>query len=310
MKLHSYETKEQWLKMRTEVITSTEVSALFNFNPYITKFELWHQKKNKEIVLLEDDERMRWGNRLEAPIAEGVAEDQGWMVHPFKDFATHDEIRAGSSFDYLIAVPNGNNTDTIEGLLEIKNVDWLQVRDKWLIEDGEVIEAPPHIEIQVQHQMMITGHPFCYIAALQGGNKVHLIRRTPNKSIIDSIKTKVIRFWNSIDNGIEPSPDWERDADFISKLHSYAEPGKTMDAKDKEIDELANEYKALREKEKAAGDAKKAVKAKILTLIGDNEKVFGENYTISARMLSPSWIEAYERAGKRDFRMYFKKEKK
>ncbi len=309
MKIHKYETKEQWLQMRTEVITSTEISALFNFNPYLTKFELWHQKKNKEIVLLEDDERMRWGNRLENPIAEGVAEDHSWMVHPFKDFATHDEIRAGSSFDYLVAIPNEDNTDTIEGLLEIKNVDWLQVRDKWLIENGEVIEAPPHIEIQVQHQMMITGHQFCYIAALQGGNKVHLLRRTPNQSIIDSIKTKIIKFWNSIDNGIEPSPNWEKDADFLARLHGHAEPGKIMNVTESRMDELAKEYKEISEVAKKAEDKKKAIKAEMLVLMGDSEKALGENYTVSAGVTGPSWVEAYERKGFRNFRIHFKKEK-
>lgn len=308
MIIKKFETKDQWLSMRLDVITSTEVSALFHLNPYITEFELWHQKKNKEIVLLEDNERMRWGQRLEPTIAEGVAEDQGWMAHPFKDFAVHDEIKAGASFDYMIAVPNGNNT--VEGLLEIKNVDWLQVKSKWLIEDGEVIEAPPHIELQVQHQLMITDHPFCYIAALEGGNKVYLLKREPSEQIISSIKSKIIKFWNSIESGIEPKPDFERDSDFIAKLNGYAEPNKVMNVTEPRMDQLAKEYKEAMEMSSKSDKKKKAIKAEMLTLIGDNEKVLGDGYTVSAGVTGPTRIEAHERQGFRQFRIHYKKGKK
>ena len=37
-------SKQDWLKARTEDITSTEVSALFGISPYTTAFELWHRK--------------------------------------------------------------------------------------------------------------------------------------------------------------------------------------------------------------------------------------------------------------------------
>ena len=308
MKTHKYESKEEWLKLRTQVITSTEVSALFNMNPYITEFELWHQKKNEEIVILEDHERMRWGNRLEPAIAEGVAEDNdGWMVHPFKEFATMESLKAGSSFDYLLAVPGDGKM--IEGLLEIKNVDWLQIKNKWVIEDGKVIEAPAHIELQVQHQLMVTGYPFCYIAALEGGNKVHLLKREPQEKIISAIKSKVIKFWNSIENGLEPQPDWERDSAFIIKMNTFSEPGKIMDVAPERVDELAQEYNIIGKEISALEKKKKAIKAEILENIGESEKVLGGDYTISAGMVGPKLVEAHERAGFRQFRISYKKGK-
>lgn len=310
MKVHKFGSKEEWLNMRLNVVTSTEVSALFGLNPYITEYELWHQKKNREVIILEDHERLRWGNRLEAPIAEGVAEDNGWLVYPFKDFATHDEIKAGSSFDYMVAVPNEDNTKAVEGLLEIKNVDWLQIKQKWEMDNGKIIEAPPHIELQVQHQLMVTSHPFCYIAALEGGNKVHLLKRTPQEKIIAAIKSKIIKFWNSIEHNIEPKPNWEEDAEFIAKMYSFAEPNKVMNVTEPRMDELAIEYGEVQKQYAQLEKRKKAIKAEMLTLMGDNEKALGENYTVSAGLRGPTWVEAYERAGFRDFRINIKKEKK
>ena len=309
MKLHKFETKEQWLKLRLQDITSTEVSALFNLNPWQTKFELWHRKKDQEITLIEDHERMRWGTRLEKPIAEGIAEDNGWMVYPFKDYARHDDIRAGSSFDFLVAVPDDSETGVTEGLLEIKNVDSLQFKDKWIVEDGKVIEAPPHIELQCQHQLMITGHPFLYIGALVGGNSVTLLRRTPDEAIIQKIREKIIRFWSSIDKNQPPSPDFIKDAEFIASLYNHAEPNKHIDGTD-EIELLAMRYKEASDMAKASEKIKKAAKAELLTKIGDAEKVMGEKYTISAGVVGPTAIEAHVKKGYRNFRVHFKKEKK
>ena len=307
MDIFKIEDKEQWLKLRLQDITSTEVSALFGLNPYSTEFELWHRKKNQEVVAFEENERMRWGNRLEKAIAEGIADEHGWMVHPFKEYARRPDLRAGSSFDYMVAVPNEAGDAPIEGLLEIKNVDGLQFKNKWIVEDGKVIEAPPHIELQVQHQMMITGHPFAYIGALVGGNSLTLIKRTPDDTIIEAIKEKIAIFWDSIDKNIEPSPDFIRDAEFISKIYNYAEPGKTADSTP-EIEDLVAKYKQASDIEKQATKEKKAAKAQILSIISDAEKVKGETFSISAGVVGPAEV-SFTREAFRSFRVYFKKGK-
>jgi len=307
MKIHKFKTKDQWLNLRLQDVTSTEVSALFGLSPYMTEFELWHRKKNKEIVILEDNERMTWGTRLEQAIAEGIADDNSWLVHPFKDYARHDTIRAGSSFDYMVAIPNEAGDSMIEGLLEIKNVDSLQFRNKWIIEDGKVIEAPPHIELQCQHQLMITGYPFLYLGALVGGNSVTIIKRTPDEKIISAMKSKIIKFWNSIEHNIEPSPDFIKDAEYISEIYGYAEPGKVIDGTD-EIEKLVVKYTEAAAMAKASDQIKMAAKAELLTKIGDAEKVYSDKYTISAGVTGPVQMN-YERKGFRNFRVYLKKEK-
>ena len=123
MNRKSIETKDKdhWLDLKSKDISSTEVAALFGLSPYLTKFELWHRKKTGSILSIEENERMKWGSRLEPAIAEGIGIDNGWDVAPFKNYMTIPELRLGSSFDYVI----GSN----ESLLEIKNVDNLIFKD-------------------------------------------------------------------------------------------------------------------------------------------------------------------------------------
>ena len=159
-------TREEWLERRVDDITSTEISALFGLSPYMTEFELWHNKKNRTVVALEPNDRIKWGTRLEASIAAGIAEDQGWQLSIMSKYMRDTEMWLGSSFDFGIGD---------DGILEIKNVDALQFREKWTV-DGDNIEAPPHIEMQLQQQLMITGRKYAYIGALVGGNQVKIGR--------------------------------------------------------------------------------------------------------------------------------------
>jgi len=60
--------RNHWLELRRADVTSTEVGALFGISPYMTRFELWHQKRSSGVVDVEPSERMQWGTRLQDAI--------------------------------------------------------------------------------------------------------------------------------------------------------------------------------------------------------------------------------------------------
>ena len=294
----------EWLSLRTKDITSTEIAALFGISPYMSKFELWHRKKSGDVLTLEPNERMKWGTRLQDAIAYGIAADSGWVATPMKEYIRLPALRIGSSFDFSVDMdphPHGPVS-----LLEVKNVDSLAYKEGWLIND-DAIEAPPHIELQAQHQLLVSGYEHSIIGALVGGNRVTLIRREPDLKIHDAIRAKVAEFWYSIDHNIEPKPDFSRDADFMISLQQYAEPGKVMDATgDKKLSSLAKEYKEWGAKESGAKKQKDACKAQILELIGDNEMVIADWGTISAGLIGETLVEAYTRKAYRGFKINLK----
>lgn len=303
-------SKEAWLGLRAQDITSTETAALFGCSPYITHYELWHRKRQAAITNLSPNERMEWGTRLQDAIAHGLAEDNKLAIRAMPEYIRLPALRIGSSFDYRIIRFENAADCAADGLLEVKNVDSLAYREGWAVDDAGV-EAPPHIEIQVQHQLLVSGLGFAKIGALVGGNKGTLIPRVRDEKIIAAIKSKVAAFWLSIQEGREPAPNFERDAEFIAKLHSFAEPGSQADMKaDTALAELAREYKFLGDAAKTAEDGRKALKAKILLKIGDVEKVTGDGFTVTAGMIGPTHVEAFDKEGFRSFRINWKKEKR
>lgn len=295
--------KEHWLKLRSMDVTSTEVSCLFNLNPYMTKYELWHNKKDEVVVKIDETERMRWGTRLEPVIAKGIAEDKGWQIRHMPEYIRDENLRAGSSFDYSIE-------GDVPGILEIKNVDTLIFKDGWEIDEDGNLEAPPHIELQVQHQLMLTDRTFAYIGALVGGNNLQLIRRDRSDNIIKAIKKEIKAFWVSVIENNPPEIDWEKDSDFIIKLNQYSQPEKVMTLvnPEDELFDLTSQYKEVMAKEKELSSKKNELKAKVLQIIGDHEKVTSNKFTISAGMIGPAEL-SFTRKGYRNFKISFKKEK-
>lgn len=289
--------ESEWLLLRTKDITSTEAAALFGISPYMTKFELWHRKKSGDVVKLEGNERMKWGTRLQDAIAAGVAEEQGWHIRRMDEYIRDDELRVGASFDFSIESDDAwkisdmptKNPHGSEGLLEIKNVDALQYREGWHVSDDGNIEAPLHIEIQVQHQLLVSNRAYAYIGALIGGNRLILIKRTRDEGVISRIKDEVKAFWASIEANNPPSPDFIADAQFIKSLYKHAEPGTIYDARgNNQVSILVEQDKALAATIKEAQEKRDAIKAQLLTIIGDSEKVLGDGYSIDAGITGES----------------------
>ena len=281
--------EQSWLENRLLDVTSTEVSALYDLSPYQTEFELYHQKKEKLVVRLDDNERMLWGRNLESAIAHGAADTMGWEIYKFDDYLSNPETRMGSSFDYKITKSNKfDQPDEGVGILEIKNVDGIAYRKNWKDDGNGNIEAPEHIELQIQHQMEVSGINWCALVALVGGNTQKIIFRKRDRAIGEDLTKKVGEFWTKVKAGTPPSIDYLKDADYIIKtLHNQADAGVMLDA-DEDLDKLIDEYNQISKEAHALGKTKDSIKAQILERSQKASKIISKYGTISCGMSKES----------------------
>jgi putative phage-type endonuclease len=306
---HVYQDEKEWKVGRALDVTSTEMPALFGISPWMTPFELWHRKHDKLLVEIEENERMKWGKRLQNSIAEGIAEDRQWKVkHLGFMYNRIDQLRVGASFDSEASFTEEGKKRHV--LLEVKNVDGLAFKDGWVINDDESVEAPLHIEMQVQTQLLVSHYEEAYICALVGGNHPVIIRRVRDAEIQKAIIEKVVEFWRSVDEGREPSPDFQKDYEFIKQLFNKAQVGKIIKPEEEDdwmklVDKYSQVAKSLKELE----IEKEAVKAELLMKVEDAEKVQGKGFSISAGIVKGGPV-SYTRSDYRDFKIYRKKEGK
>jgi putative phage-type endonuclease len=299
---HFYDLSEdEWLELRLNDVTSTEVSCLFGENKYKSYLQLWNEKKTGCRPVFKENERTIWGNRLEHAVAMGMADDIGVTATPKKEYIRIEELRLGASFDY-------ETSD--DGILEIKTVADDIFRSEWFkMPDGDYI-APPHIEMQVQCQMMVSGIEHAYLGVLVGGNSAKILTRKKDQEVFDGISEAVSLFWESVDSNRPPEADFSNPMDVSAVINCYkhAEPRKVMSATT-EIDRLAKRYSMLGAVSKRCDKKRDAIKAQILTMITDAEKVYGDGYTISAGVIGPSSYQV-NRDGYRSFKITTRRGKK
>jgi predicted phage-related endonuclease len=153
----------------------------------------------------------------------------------------------------------------------------------------DFIEAPAHIELQVQHQLLVSGLSVAYIGVLIGGNDVRVLRRDADAAVHSAIRDQARAFWDSISNNQAPDPVMPDDAAAVIRMHQFAEPGRLRDARGDEViaSAIADYARIGREIEdlQAIRDSRKA---EILTLVGDAERVLAQGFTISAGMVADS----------------------
>lgn len=263
------ENEGQWLAERVKDVTSTEVSALYGLSPYTTEFELFHQKRDGIVVRIPENDRMKWGKRLEAPIAHGVAEDMGWNIAKLDVYMRDVEARIGSSFDFEIKSASDGR-----GILEIKNVAELQYKRKWIDDGNGNIEAPEHIEMQIQHQMEVSGYEWCALVVLVGGNTPKVVYRNRDREIGADLRRTVEGFWQRVETNTPPSADYSRDAAFIGQLYSQVRTGEIFDATgDAEIARMVQQYQSTAAEIAQLEKMKEAYKAQLLERVGAAEKV-------------------------------------
>lgn len=314
-----------WLAMRAADLTSTDVAALFGLSPYKTRFDLWHEKKSGVPVTLADTKVLERGRWWEAPIAEGVARERGWVVRPFKDYGRLPEHRIGSSFDYRVIgtggffnVADDAIIDPSDCILEIKSVNFRAFRDGWTVED-DYIEAPAHIELQVQHQMLVSGLSRAYIAAATDFDHIHVIEREADTKVHAGILAAAAEFWRTIEANEEPEPEMPRDAQSVIAMYQYAGAG-VLDMRDnEEVGRLLAEYESLGRKVKEAEARRDCIKAAVLPIAGENgtlisaagKLVLTQTKDNPGTEITPEMVGQVigKRSGYRMFRLYPNKEK-
>lgn len=277
--------EQDWLELRKNHITATASAALFGASPYMTNFDLYHRLAGTITVEVQENERILWGKRLQQAIALGLCEDNSWEIiadHPFLYAESIAHPGVGCSPDYIIR--DKNNPDNGYGCLEIKNVDLFVGLDDW--QDGE---APPHIEIQLQHQIGVCGFTWGAIGGLIGGNRPHVFIRKADSEVIAAIFNACDAMIERVQRNDPPPPDYLADFETIRALYRIAEPAKTIDLDfpDPKLDADHLE-KLIAAKHQAdiaarlAEDEKKRCSAELLDYLKDTETVYGKGWKVSA----------------------------
>lgn len=199
-----------WHAIRLKNIGGSEIAGLFGVQAdYAQSAYTLHMVKSGRIPAPPVDDspgsRIWFGIKLEATIAQIAAELHGWDIQ--KGGYCTDDTTPGMacSLDYIITKPGPEEIKlgfTGPGVLQIKNVDGLQFRQKWTSD-----EPPFPILLQLQHEIACADCTWGVIVGMVGGNELPAYRYARREKTITLIRARVAAFWTGLRDARPPLVD-------------------------------------------------------------------------------------------------------
>lgn len=194
------QTKADWIKARQPSIGSSEAATILGCNPYQSKYSLWAVKSGLlEKPNLDDNEAVYFGNVLEPIIADEYAKRTGRKLVDHGRFA----VRHHSELGWMVATLDREivaDGDRLPGALEVKSTSAYLSR-QWN-------DEPPLVaQVQLQHQLAVTGWTWGSVAGLIGGQRFLYRDQTRDEGFINLLIEKEFEFLECIRRGTPPEVD-------------------------------------------------------------------------------------------------------
>ncbi|ASV99002.1 YqaJ viral recombinase family protein [Paraburkholderia aromaticivorans] len=217
--------RESWLEVRMGGIGGSDAAAAVGLNPYKSMLELWLEKTGRDATLEKPDPNdtthpTYWGTLLEPIVAAAYTKQTGNRVRKVNAVLQHPTV------GYMLA----NLDREIVGatgihILECKTAGEFGSR---LWRDG----VPEYVQIQVQHQLAVTGKQAADVAVLLCGQKLDVHRIDRDEELIARLIELEARFWQYVQTDTPPPADGSESADRALRCLFPRDAGTTVDFSD------------------------------------------------------------------------------
>ncbi|CAE6969220.1 hypothetical protein R69608_07184 [Paraburkholderia nemoris] len=245
-------SREDWLSVRKKGIGGSDAAAAVGLSPYLSPLELWLIKTGRDANLPKPDandttEPVYWGTLLEPIVAASYTKQTGNRVRRINAVLRHPTI------PFMLA----NIDREVVGnrdvqLLECKTAGEFGAR---LWRDG----VPEYVQLQLQHQLAVTGRQAVDVAALLCGQKLEVHRIERNDGVIARLIELEAAFWRHVETDTPPPADGSESADRALRC-LYPGTGGTVDfTDDRRLSSVFSDLVAVR----AEIEGHEAIEAKL-----------------------------------------------
>ncbi|CAJ9517886.1 putative phage-related protein [Burkholderia pseudomallei] len=245
-------SRDDWLAVRRTGIGGSDAAAAVGLNPYMSPMELWLDKTGRSEGLPGPDPNdttspTYWGTLLEPIVAASYTRVTGNRVRKINAVLRHPSI------PWMLANIDREVVGTSDvQILECKTAGEHGAR---LWRDG----VPEYVELQVQHQLALTGKTAAHVAVLLCGQALEVFRVDRDDALIARLIELEARFWRYVESDTPPPADGSESADRALR-HLYPGNGGTADfTDDRRLSSVFTDLVAVR----AEIEARQAIEARL-----------------------------------------------
>lgn len=234
--------RAEWLERRREGIGASDTAGIFGVG-YADQspITVWDSKVNRATDDRASDRRLTIGLMMEPALRNILQDETGFNVRDVGEHTIHQHPELPWMLSSLDSEVEDPDCGWCPG--ELKAIDF--GRKEWA--DGA---TPLKYEVQVQHQLCVTGKPRGYLLGLIGLNPVvRVIER--NDRFIEAMLRRLAEFWSCVESRkLPPIDDSLATASVLSRLWPQ-DDGETVQLPD-EASEWDAELTAAKADKKSA----------------------------------------------------------
>lgn len=248
--------RTNWLDWRRTGIGGSDAPVVAGVSEFKSRTQLWLEKTN----IVKPDELtsspIKWGHRLEPVIASTLQELIGCQ------YAGDQVCFQSDDRPWQLATLDRLTTDN--RIIEMKSVN--PAKAKTLGEDGDSDSLPASWVLQAQHQMAVTNFDVVIFAVFVGTlEEIRIYDVERNDQLIDQLNEVEAEFWENVQTKTPPLAIDVRDSEALVK-HLGVQEGQI--ALPQSIEEIVDEYEAIKAQIAILEDMKGSAKAKIIDSLG------------------------------------------
>lgn len=276
-------SREDWLQVRQQGIGSSDAAAAVGLSPYKSPLQLWAEKTGQarfpEPDPKDDRHPMYWGTLLEPIVAAHYTRRTGRRVRRINAVLQHPR------HPWMLANVDREVLGAPEvQLLECKTAG---IHGARLWKDG----VPEYVQLQVMHQLAVTGKAACDVAVLIGGQelRIHSIER--DEAVIERLIALEAAFWQRVESRQAPPADGSDSAEAALRALYPQDDGQTLDfTQDTEMGSTFSDLQAIRQRIQACELEEARLRQRIEERMGEASKAVFETGEVSWRRARDSVV--------------------
>ncbi|BAU58140.1 phage-related protein [Halorhodospira halochloris] len=271
-----------WLSIRRGGIGASEAAAVIGMHPYSSPLEVWLDKSGRQVEQsaesVDPQNPAWWGQLLEPTVADAYAQVTGRKVRRVNAILQHPEHPW-----MLCNLDREVVGDPDIQILEIKTTGVMEAR-RW--RNG----VPQHVQLQVQHQLAVTGQRAADVAVLIGGQNLEIHRIERDEDVIERLIALEQAFWSCVEADTPPRPDGsESSAQALRELYQESHVGVVVDfQEDAELGRSFAQLQRVREEIAERRRREDVLKQSIQAAMGEAEKAIFPTGTVTWKQSAPS----------------------
>jgi putative phage-type endonuclease len=216
--------RDEWLAVRKGGIGSSDAAASVGLNPYKSQLELWMEKTGRDGALPkidphDEESPAYWGNILEPIVASHYSKRSGNRVRRINAVLQHPD----PELPWMLANIDREviGADDVQ-ILECKTAG---INGARLWKEG----VPEYVQLQVMHQLAVTGKQAADVAVLLGGQHLEIHRIERDERMIARLIELERKFWDYVVTDTPPPADGSDSADQALRCLYPADSGQVVD---------------------------------------------------------------------------------